>query len=245
MRMRIATTMLITLCIGLICTLVTLRSTKTSTSSDDEIRENSDAELARRLAKEFQDQNIVDFKKWSVGEKDLWCVIREIGKDSHCEGVSCEKLIVSDGTSKLLYEDYFNSVQILSTPLAIRGRESPYEGDQLALRVNYGGQDSFFTLLAYKDRKIVELLDKASSNATQFNASIEIRPQFRTGISPAMESYQVLATGGVSGFWNGADKYTSVLRFQNGKYRYVGQFQQRRVDDYLERLITQHKTGKR
>jgi len=98
-------------------------------------------------------------------------------------------------------------------------------------------------MLHYRNGKVVELINEKESD---FDAGAEVRAQFRTGINPANEPFQIMLTRGV-GLASPARKYTTVYRYKDGRYQRVGEFAQQEADDYMEgRLmgISKRKTAK-
>jgi hypothetical protein len=76
----------------------------------------------------------------------------------------------------------------------------------------------------------VDLIDEKDS---EFDIGAEVRPQFRGGLTPGLEPFQILLTRGV-GLASPGRKYTTIYRYKDGKYRPVGEFAQQAVDNYIE-----------
>ena len=77
--------------------------------------------------------------------------------------------------------------------------------------------------------------------ANEFSTSAEVRPQLRTGVNAAIEPYEILLTQGI-GLPSPDQKVTNVFRYKDGRYRYFGEFQQEKVDDYIDGLL-KHSNG--
>jgi hypothetical protein len=182
------------------------------------------------------DKRIVSFKTWDVGDygdEPLLCVVQTFDNDPHYEGRG-EKLTIFDKSGMTLYEDYFTAVESIELSGALRTEES-----QLLVSVNYGGNTtSFLQMLDYRDGKVVKV--PIEGDGEYDSSEPQVRPQFRHGIVPAKEPYQIMLTEGV-GLASPAEKTTHVYRYQNGSYKEVGAFNQHDVDDYMEKLITKDK----
>jgi len=139
------------------------------------------------------------------------------------------KLTIFNPSGKPIYEDYFESLIRMSETTALRNLSS-----QLILELVYGGTGTYhLRMLDYQNGKILKLLDGEDG---LFNAAAEVRPQFRSGTSPAKEPFQIMLTEGV-GLASPAPKVTRVYRYTNGAYHYSGKFPQQKLDDYMEKLL--------
>lgn len=179
------------------------------------------------LIKRLNDERIVAIHRWQVEtdeEKTLVCMFQGFDKDPNYEG-SGVKLTILDPSGASVYEALFSEVQRVYSTFALRDLS-----EQLVIEVNYGGSTTFLHMLDYRKGKVVELINEKESD---FDAGAEVRPQFRTGINPATEPFQIMLTHGV-GLASPARKYTTVYRYKDGKYRRVGEFAQPEVDDYME-----------
>lgn len=181
------------------------------------------ADALRELLK---DDRIVAIQRWQVdeGERSLFCVFETVTSDPHYEGRGT-KLSIRDSVGNSIYETYFGELERVYEVSALRTISN-----QLVLEVSYGGSTCFLRMLDYRAGKIVDLIDEKQSD---FTVGASIRPQFRRGIVPALEPYQILLTNGVV-LASSAKKYTTVFRYRDGEYRPVGQFAQQDLDDYLE-----------
>lgn len=115
---------------------------------------------------------------------------------------------------------------------------------QLVLEVDYGGNAGVLEVLDYQDGKVVDLTDAIKPD-NDFGSNAEVRPQFRAGVNAATEPFQILLTQGP--LPGSEEKITRVFRFKDGRYRFYGEFSQRKVDDYIEQLMKQPgaRNGKR
>jgi hypothetical protein len=180
----------------------------------------------------LNDARSVSFTRWDVGEGEsdgLACIVRAFEQDPHYEG-SGVKLTIQDYAGKPVFEDYFSDVGRIYSSYALREPEP-----QLVVEVDYGGSASFLKILDYRDGKIVDLMSAVKPDA-DFAIGAQVRPQLRTGINPAKEPYEVLLTQG-TGLAGLAPKRTEIFRYKDGYYRYCGDFEQSRVDDYAENLL--------
>lgn len=173
-------------------------------------------------------KNIKMVESWYVSDSSLLCIVQGFDYDPHYEG-SGEKLTIYNESGVKLYEDYFTSVGRMYLAGALLTEEA-----QLVVEVNLGGNSTnFLEMLDYREGKVVEVPIKGYAD---FNAGAEVRPQFRRGIIPAKEPYQIMLTEGV-GLASPVEKITRLYRYKNGAYRYVGKFNQHDVDDHIEKLI--------
>lgn len=186
--------------------------------------------LNNGFLKRLNNERIVAIQQWFVEgeeEKTLVCVFRAFDKDSDYDGPGV-KLSILDPSGASIYERRFSEVQRVYPTTALRGVSS-----EMVVEVSYGGSTSFLHMLAYRDGKVVELIDDKEG---EFEVGAEVRPQFRSGIIPASEPFQILLTHGV-GLASPAMKYTSVHRYKDGKYQLIGEFSQKEVDDYMEERL--------
>jgi hypothetical protein len=184
-----------------------------------------------RFVRQLNDERIVAIHQWHVEdaeEKSMLCLFRAFDSDPHYKG-SGIKLSILDPSGVSIYDLYFNELQRVYSTTALRGLS-----DQLVIEVSYGGSTSFLHMLDYRDGKVVELIDEKESD---FDVGAEVRPQFRRGVTPGTEPFQVMLTRGI-GLASPARKYTSVYRYRDGKYQHFGDFSQQQVDDYIEDLLT-------
>ena len=152
------------------------------------------------------------------------CIFRAFDSDPHYEG-SGIKLSILEPSGASLYDAYFSDLQRVYSIFALLELS-----EQLVIEVGYGGSTKFLHILDYRDGKVVELINEKESD---FDVGAEVRPQFRSGISPATEPFQIMLTHGV-GLASPARKYTTIYRYKDGKYWRVGEFAQQEVDDHIE-----------
>jgi hypothetical protein len=188
---------------------------------------STDSEIAQRLRQE----KVEAFYKWNVRHTDdesLLCVVRAFDKDPNWAGQGM-KLTILNPSGKPIYEEYFERLMRVYETTALRNLSS-----QLVLEVIYGGTGTYhLRMLDYRNGKIVKVLDGEHG---LFNANAEVRPQFRSGIFPAKEPFQIMLTEGV-GLASPAQKDTRVYRYKSGAYQFAGKFRQQKLDDYMERLL--------
>lgn len=187
---------------------------------------------SKEIIRCLQAARVSAFGHWLVLEshgKSLSYIIQAFDHDPNYETAGM-KLMIIDDTGKAVYEDNFSNIQCIFPVYALR-KPLP----QLVIEGSEGGSMSFLQILDYDNGKVVDLMAQTRPN-NSFTVNAEVRPQFRTGISPAKVPYEVLLTGG-DGLASPVEKYTSAFRYENGAYRYVGRFQTKVVDDYIEKLI--------
>lgn len=184
--------------------------------------------------KKIMGDGISAFFIWGNGgspTEDLLCVVKDFEQDKCFLGKGT-KLSIYHYTGDVLYEECFQDIFRLYTCYALRGTDLP----QLVIETGDGGTTSHLSLLNYQSGKITDLLESIKPNH-EFDARAEIRAQFRNGVNPSKEAFQILlTTGGLAG---ASEKYTTVFRYQNGRYKKVGKVSQRKIDDYIEELLKQ------
>lgn len=176
---------------------------------------------------QLNEKRIVAIHRWRVEtdpEKTLVCVFQAFERNPNYEG-SGVQLTVLDPSGAPVYESHFTEVRRVYSTTALRDL-----ADQLVLEVGYGGSSSFLHILDYQSGKVVDLISEKESD---YDAGAEVRPQFRTGINPSTEPFQIMLTHGV-GLASSARKYTTVFRYKDGRYQRIGDFAQHLVDDYIE-----------
>src|SRR5882724_11661297 len=189
-------------------------------------RNHVDADTRKVISNQLGDQElmgllskkrILAFYSWEIGdnanEGKVFCLFTKVDHDSKYpeNGV---QFSVYDSAGHLLYQDFFSNLKSYYPVNALRTAYS-----QLALEVDSGGSGTYFLqLLDYKDGKIRRLLDPKQND---FNAMAEIKPQFRSDVVASREPFEIRLTRGV-GLSSSAEKRTSVYRFEEGGYRYVG-----------------------
>jgi hypothetical protein len=199
----------------------TVGSPRSQTSA---IAKNEDTDLLNLV----HQAGIVAFYRWDAADETgrgaLMCVFKRSEQGSGSEETT--KLTIYSPSRTPIYEDTFSTVDRFYPIDALRN-----DNTQLALEVGYGGSGTYFLqLLDYRDGKVVNMLDPKQSD---FNALAEIKPQFRTGTTPAKEPFEIRLTRGV-GLASSAEKVTTVYRLVNGKYRPLGRYSQKALDDFAE-----------
>lgn len=190
--------------------------------------ENSVESRIRRL----QDSGIVAFSRWGSEDnldRGLTCIVRRLNQDSCYPGEGVKFSVINQARTSI-YDECFTDVLRIYPVYALRNTEFP----QLALEVTYGGGDAFLEILDYQDGKVVALT-KSISKESQFASGVEVRPQFRSGVNPSQEAYQILLTN--PSLAGPGEKFTTVFRYKDGAYKRVGEFSQQKVDNYIEQLM--------
>ena len=197
-------------------------------SSVTSAQDNGDTSKA--ISERLKADRIISAHTWNVtaanelDEHNLLCVIRSFDSDPDYEGRGV-KLSIFDGSKGLIYEDKFTSVD------EIRSMGGRYDAPpQIILDVNYGGNANFLQILGYRNGKVIEMLNE------MHGSGYEIRSQFRSSVIRAKEHPQVILIS--DGLASPGEKFASIYRYKNGKYIYVGEYSQRKADDFIERTIS-------
>ena len=187
-------------------------------------------DTSKAVSERLKYDRVVSVHTWNVtaedevGDHNLLCVIQAFESHPNYEGRGVE-LSVFDESKELIYEDEFTSVG------EIRSMGGRYDSPpQLILEVNYGGNADVLQILGYRNGKVTEMLNE------MIGSGYEIRPQFRSSVTPAKENLQVVLIS--AGLASPGEKFASVYRYQNGKYVYVGKYSQKKADDFIERSLS-------
>jgi hypothetical protein len=186
----------------------------------------------------FEDKRVIAYGLWEEGDADmekLSYLARAFDHDPNYKGAGVT-LAVLNRAGSVIYQDYFTNLHRVYRTNALRGDRPHLDPSQLVVEVDYGGSSAFLLVLDYQNGKIVDLMN-AANRESDFDIGAEVRPQLRTGVNPAITAYQILLTNGVS-LASPAEKLTRVFRYKDGSYRFQGEFPQRKLDDYMEKLIT-------
>jgi hypothetical protein len=171
---------------------------------------------------------VTAFYQWKMDTgATLLCIARDSGKHQF-PGEPTNVFSIIDGQGKLLYE--IDGVEIYNIATSWMLRDT---GPQLVVSVNGGGRQNDLKILDYQNGKITELLD---SDDQDYSIAALIKPQFRSGVIPAKEPYEILMIRGV-GLASPEEKYLSVYRYTNGSYEFNGEISQNLLDDYMEQLL--------
>lgn len=201
--------------------------------------EQSTAELALKGNKiyspklfDLRDTALIASYKWNVfnadKEEELVCVWTKFEQNPKFEGQGTT-FSIFDSDGKLIYEEKFSELISFYPVSALRT-----EADQLAMEIGYGGSGTYYLqLFDYDNRRIRNLLDRKDS---EFNVQAEIKPQFQSGISSSREPFEIRLTRGI-GLASPAEKRTSLYRYVNDRYRFIGEYSQQGADDFIESQI--------
>jgi len=173
--------------------------------------------------------NVTAFYQWKVDTgATLFCIARNSGKHEF-PGEPTNVFSIIDGQGKLLYQIDGVEITSISSSCMLRDMRS-----QLVVSVNGGGRQNDLKILDYQNGKITELLD---SDDQDYSIAALIKPQFRSGVIPAKEPYEILMIRGVGLANSDEKKYVSVYRYADGSYEFNGDVSQQLLDDYMERLL--------
>lgn len=172
---------------------------------------------------------VTAFYQWEIDtDTTLLCIARDSGKHEF-PGEPTNVFSIIDGQGKLLYQIDGVEIDSISTSYMLRDTRS-----QLVVSVNGGGRQNDLKILDYQNGKITELLD---SDDQDYSIAALIKPQFRSGVIPAKEPYEILMIRGVGLANSDEKKYVSVYRYADGSYEFNGDVSQQLLDDYMERLL--------
>src|SRR5262249_22927273 len=200
------------------------KTTATNSSNKEEQKDADINAIVRRLV----DDKVVAFYKWDVDtDTTLFCIGRNTGKPE-LPGAPITTFSIIDQQGKLLYEEDRIEIKSISTSYILRTTRP-----QLVVDVNGGGKVNSLKILDYQQGKITELLDDEDQ---QYSISALIKPQFRSGVTPSQEPYEILLMSGV-GLASPDEKYVNVYRYSDGSYEFKGKVPQKLLDNYLEQQL--------
>ena len=179
------------------------------------------------MVQRLLDDKVVAFYQWEIDtDTTLLCIARDLLKPEF-SGEPTNVFSIIDRQGKLLYQIDGVEIRNISTSYMLRNTRS-----QLVVGVNEGGRMSDLKILDYQNGKITELMDEDD----QEYLFALIKPQFRSGVIPAEEPYEVLMIRGV-GLPSPDEKYVSVYRYTDGSYEFNGEVSQKLLDNYMEQLL--------
>lgn len=200
------------------------KTTALDSSNKDEQKDAVINAIVRRLV----DEKVVAFYKWDIDTDNvLFCIARATGKPD-LPGEPTISFSIIDQQGKLLYEIDGIDIKSISTSYILRNTRS-----QLVVDVNGGGKVNSLKILDYQHGKITELLDEDDQ---QYSISALIKPQFRSGVTPWREPYEVLLMSGV-GLASPDEKYINVYRYTDGSYEFKGKIPQKLLDNYMQQQL--------
>lgn len=192
--------------------------------------DQDNGDTSKAVSERLKNDRVVSVHTWNVtaddevDEHNLFCVVQSFDSHPKYEGRGV-KLSIFDESKALIYEDEFTSIGEIRS---LGGRyDSP---PQLILDVNFGGNADFLQILSYRNGKVTEMLNE------MIGSGYEIRPQFRSSVTPAKENLQVILIS--NGLASPGEKFASVYRYKNNKYVYVGKYSQKKADDFIERSLS-------
>jgi len=174
-------------------------------------------------------EKVKAFYQWKIDtDTTLLCIARDSGKREFPGEPTTDIFSIMDGQGKLLYQIDHVEIDNISSSYMLRVARP-----QLVVGVDEGGRMASLKILDYQNGKITELLDEDD----QDYLVSAIKPQFRSGVIPAQEPYEILMIRG-GGLANSDEKkYVSVYRYADGVFEFNGDVSQQLLDDYMERLL--------
>lgn len=191
-----------------------------------------DNKTSEDILKFIKKNELVRFNVWLVKEKTKLYSIVQTYKSNNCEGGECSRFLILDNENSQIYEENFDSVEnVYSSYIMRKG---------IPQLVIYGKRDGMkaIKILDYQDNKIVSLTEPINFG-DDFILNADIRPQFQSGVKPASEPYQILINTGI-GLPSSEGKITKIFRYKNGSYSYTGEFSTTKLDNFIEKLITEN-----
>jgi hypothetical protein len=117
-------------------------------------------------------------------------------------------------------------------------------GSQLVLEANYGGSESFIQIFDFQQGKVIDLTKSIQPN-NSFTLKAELRPTDLTDSQRASQPFQLMLTETVGGLPGPGESVTRVYRYKDGQYHYISEVSQRRIDMFIEKLLTSSSFGKK
>jgi len=213
---------LYTACV-LACSTESANTLASSSQSQGQPATTTGATIQRLL-----DEKVVAFYKWKIDSKlTLFCILRDLGK-SEFPGEPTSTFSILDEKGRQLYKLDNVDIRSISTLFILRDVKP-----QLVVDANWGGRENSLKILDYQKDTVVELLDKEDQD---YSIYAFIKPQFRNGVNPSEEPYEVLLTRGI-GLPSPDEKRVNVYRYSGKSYELKGEFSQKLLDNYIEQLI--------
>jgi len=204
---------------GLSCNSV---STQSKNNQSNQVNTDYENQHRVKLIPKLAESKIRIYGEWNAGDDAALSYATLKGEDG-------DIFIVSDPSGKILFEEKFHEVHKVYSLWALRTLIP-----QLVLEFDEGGQDSYVQMLDYQKGKISKIIDE-TNGANSFGASLVIQPQFRAGINPAKEPFEILLID--FGLPSPAGYATKVFRYDGTKYRSVGKFDRQQAANCKEKLI--------
>ena len=171
----------------------------------------------------FKEAKTKFFGEWDVGEDIPFNYLVEFRDNRNI-------LSIFDSEEKVIFEKEFDSITKVYDFFALRK-----DTTQLCFEYNEGGNDSFIQMLDFENGSVVEKID-SSTGENSYGSGVTISPQFRTGVDSSKEPFEILLND--FGLASSSGKFTRVLRYVNLRYKFVGKFERKNVDDYKEKSLT-------
>lgn len=169
-----------------------------------------------------------------IGEGTVAYCITQSQNEKASDDTSRVKVSIINENGSQIYVDEFYSVEKIYTSRITR--ENP---PQLVIEAGFW-RSGIVKILDYQKGKVVVLFDSSKSSGNSV-LNAEIRPQFQTGIKTGSEQYQILLNTGV-GLPSPEEKFTEVFRYKNGAFVNVGNFSITKMDNYIEKLLSENKS---
>ena len=207
----------------LACSTQPAKTLTSPSQSQSKTTTTPDATIQKML-----DEKVVVFYKWKIDSKlTLFCILRDIGKPEF-PGEPTSTFSIVDEKGRELYKLDNVDIRSISTLFVLRDVKP-----QLVVDANWGGRENSLKILDYQTGTIVELLDKEDHD---YSVYAFIKPQFRTGVNPSEEPYEVFLTRGI-GLPSPDEKRVNVYRYSGKSYEIKGELPQKHLDNYIEQLI--------
>ncbi len=169
--------------------------------------------------------------KWQVSDDKTLSVVKK-KLMAKCEPDfilnSCEELSIFDDRGKKL--SGLKDIGIVSYKLLNLTRQ----GAQLLIEINSGGTDNYFTILDYRNGKVVEIID---STETQMRGGYWTMNEYRSGNqTPYFKPSQLFIINQLGG--SDPNPYASIFRYRNGFYKKIGEISMQTLGDFIEKEIS-------
>jgi hypothetical protein len=176
------------------------------------------------------DSELVAFGRWPMADMGRMSLSYSIRKTTveDCPAKSGVTLSIATAEASV-YEEKFCFVNQIYQEYVLR---TPVP--QLVVSVNEGGNESFLKILNYENGKVTDLLGGLEPS-NDYGSDATVRPQFRGGVRPSTEPFEVLLTR--PGLASTGEKRTTVFRLKNDKYEMVGEFSATQADDFIEKIM--------
>jgi hypothetical protein len=174
----------------------------------------TDLDLIQGYKEKLSQAGIKEYGEWQFTEESpqkLWYVIKKAAQNVDYEE---EVFSIYDYKKRMIYRETANSFD----GVEIKNLLDQKRSQMVIKRINFGGSGDIFKILDYQNGEIVSLTD---NDDTLYSGEVTIIPQYQDQKYYSLP-YQVFLSNNLVS----KDATATVLRYVDGKYVAVGEFNQ-------------------